>query len=168
MLSLKIQFVFSNHFLFVCFLKHTKSIFLYIYLLPGLSTLLSVLLFHQSLMPSVIPSQAIRRKWPLRSAANATDQLSLKFIFIYTLRLNLLIFDAFCWLTFRRKRQVWASRVWPSGAEWQSSATKFCSTWVEIQSYFPCQITFCRTTGECFSLFTSCYDWQPAELKDQD
>lgn len=111
--SLKIQFVFSNHCLFVCFLKHTKSVFFYIYLLPGPSTLLSVLLFHQSLMPPLIPSQAIRRKWPLRSAANATDQLSLNFI--YTVRLNLSIFDAFCWLTFRRKRRVWASRVWPSG-----------------------------------------------------
>lgn len=96
--SLKIRFVFSNHFLFVCFLKHTKRIFLYVYLLAGLSTLLSALVFGQSLMSPVIPSQAVRRKWPLRSAANAMDQLNLNFI--YTVRLNLSIFDAFCWTDF--------------------------------------------------------------------
>lgn len=113
MFSLKVQFVFSNHCLFVCFLTHTKSIFLYVYLLPRLRTSLSVLHFGHSSVPPVTPSQAIRRKWPLRSAANATDQLNLNFI--YTVRLNPSIFDAFCWLAFKRERQVWASTVWPSG-----------------------------------------------------
>lgn len=111
---------FSNHFFLFVFLN-TNSVFLYVYLLPGLSTSLSVLLFGQSLMPPVIPSQAIKRKWTLTSAANATDQLNLNFI--YTVRLNLSIFDAFCWLTFRRERQVWTSRVWPSGGRIKALST---------------------------------------------
>lgn len=94
MFCLKIQLVFSNHFLFFCFLKHTNPLFLYVHLLPDLSTLLCVLLCGQSSMPPAMPSQAARRKWPLRSAANATDQLNLNFI--YTVRLNLSIFDVFC------------------------------------------------------------------------
>lgn len=95
MFSLKIQFVFSNDCFFVCFLyTHKKHIF--ICLSPSRSEQFIVCSALWSVVKATVitPSQAIRRKWPLRSAANATDQLNLNFI--YTVKLNPSIFDAFC------------------------------------------------------------------------